>query len=95
MGQEPKGSSNEIVGRKVWVTRDAAWSNFEVWERKPERRDSGWFGKLFVTGGFVTSVCEGHFHKWLGTKPTDKLAEGGPDAIEAATLYVGIDWGHE
>lgn len=87
--------SNEIVGRKVWVTRDSTGDVFEVWERKPEYRGCGWFGVMAERIGIVTIVCAEQFRKWLGTKPTAKLAKGGPNAIEEATLYVGLDWGHE
>lgn len=87
--------SNEIKGRQVWVTRNSSYEDYDVWRKCPKWRScESWVGAL---GGdsLLTTICPELFTKWLGTKPTAKLARGGPKAIEKATLYVALDWGHD
>jgi hypothetical protein len=84
--------SDKIVGKKVWITRDFDYSDFEISERRPTWGGAVW---RFHSQFMVASVCnEKEFRRWLGRQPTAKLKAGGPEAIEEATLYVAIDWGH-
>lgn len=92
--------SDEIKGKRVWVTRNEQTSDYWVWTQCP-----AWVSFSDVGGGswrslkngdpYLTSICPKLFTKWLGAKPTAKLAKGGPKAIEKATLYVALDWGHD
>jgi hypothetical protein len=85
--------SDKIVGKKVWITRDYEHSNFDIWQCKPQW--NGWVWDV-ETETPLTRICDAaYFRRWLGRSPTAKLNAGGPEAIEEATLYVAIDWGHD
>ena len=84
-------SKNEVVGRAVWVTRDSIYRDFEVFSRRP--RWSVLHERWEDDPPYVlATVCYEKFKQWLGVYPPGHLKQGGPRAIQRATLYVGLDW---